>query len=181
MKRLFLMECRKITRSVLYWLYLAALVVTVMQNYETTVENELGQTDNPASVFYIAENGVYAENTDPLGEDTGHRMMMEATKRLMENYRSNSYEYYPFGYVKRKKLSEKEQAAVLSYLKELTGLEESGIIGTEENRDAEDIQISGGGAFILHPGQGGTFGNGQFIAEQEDWEYVEKEQKYRDI
>lgn len=67
MKRLFLMECRKITRSVLYWLYLAALVVTVMQNYETTVENELGQTDNPASVFYIAENGVYAENTDPLG------------------------------------------------------------------------------------------------------------------
>lgn len=173
MKRLFLMECRKITRSVLYWLYLAALVVTVMQNYETTVENELDQTDNPASVFYIAENGVYAENTDPLGEDTGHRMMMEAIKRLMENYRSNSYEYYPFGYVKRKKLSEKEQAAVLSYLKELTGLEESGIIGTEENRDAEDIQISGGGAFILHPGQGGTFGNGQFIAEPEDWEYVE--------
>ncbi|MCI9338211.1 MAG: ABC transporter permease [Lachnospiraceae bacterium] len=173
MKRLFLMECRKITRSVLYWLYLAALVVTVMQNYETTVENELGQTDNPASVFYIAENGVYAENTDPLGEDTEHRMMMEATKRLMENYRSNSYEYYPFGYVKRKKLSEKEQAAVLSYLKELTGLEESGIIGTEENRDAEDIQISGGGAFILHPRQGGTFGNGQFIAEPEDWEYVE--------
>lgn len=173
MKRLFLMECRKITRSVLYWLYLAALVVTVMQNYETTVENELDQTDNPASVFYIAENGVYAENTDPLGEDTEHRMMMEATKRLMENYRSNSYEYYPFGYVKRKKLSEKEQAAVLSYLKELTGLEESGIIGTEENRDAEDIQISGGGAFILHPGQGGTFGNGQFIAEPEDWEYVE--------
>ncbi len=89
MKRLFLMECRKITRSVLYWLYLAALVVTVMQNYETTVENELGQTDNPASVFYIAENGVYAENTDPLGEDTEHRMMMEATKRLMEKDRKS--------------------------------------------------------------------------------------------
>ena len=52
---------------------------------------------------------MYAENTDPLGEDTEHRMMMEATKRLMENYRSNSYEYYPFGYVKRKKLSEKAQ------------------------------------------------------------------------
>lgn len=51
MKRLFLMECRKITRSVLYWLYLAALVVTVMQNYETTVENELGQTDNPLPYF----------------------------------------------------------------------------------------------------------------------------------
>lgn len=173
MKRLFLMECRKTTRSVLYWLYIAALVITVFQNYETTVENELRQTDNPASVFYIAENGVYANNTGKLSEDTEHTMMIEVTKRLIDNYRSNSYEYYPFGYVKRKTLSEKEQAAILLYLKELTGLDEPFIIGTDENRDSEDIQISGGGAFVLNPGQGGTFENGQFIIEPEDWEYVE--------
>ncbi len=173
MKRLFLMECRKTTRSVLYWLYIAALVITVFQNYETTVESELRQTDNPASVFYIAENGVYANNTGKLSEDTEHTMMIEVTKRLIDNYRSNSYEYYPFGYVKRKTLSEKEQAAILLYLKELTGLDEPFIIGTDENRDSEDIQISGGGAFVLNPGQGGTFENGQFIIEPEDWEYVE--------
>ncbi len=173
MKRLFLMECRKITRSVLYWLYIAALVVTVIQNYETTVENELRQTDNPASVFYIAENGAYANNTDKLSEDAEHTMMIEATERLIDNYRSNSYEYYPFGYVKRKTLSEKEQAEILLYLTELTGLDEPSIIGTDENRDPEDIQISGGGAYVLNPGQGGTFENGQFIAEPEDWEYIE--------
>lgn len=173
MKRLFLMECRKITRSVLYWLYIAALVVTVIQNYETTVENELCQTDNPASVFYIAENGAYANNTDKLSEDAEHTMMIEATERLIDNYRSNSYEYYPFGYVKRKTLSEKEQAEILLYLTELTGLDEPSIIGTDENRDPEDIQISGGGAYVLNPGQGGTFENGQFIAEPEDWEYIE--------
>lgn len=173
MKRLFLMECRKITRSVLYWLYLAALVITVIQNYETTVTSELRQTDNPASVFYIAENGAYANNTDQLSEDAEHTMMMEATERLIDNYRSNSYEYYPFGYVKRKTLSEKEQAAILLYLNELTGLDEPSIIGTDENQDSEDIQISGGGAFISKPGQGGTFENGQFITEPEDWEYIE--------
>ena len=148
MKRLFLMECRKITRSVLYWLYIAALVVTVIQNYETTVESELRQTDNPASVFYIAENGAYANNTDKLSENAEHTMMIEATERLIDNYRSNSYEYYPFGYVKRKTLSEKEQAKILLYLKELTGLDEPFIIGTDENRDSEDIQISGGGAYV---------------------------------
>ena len=175
MKCLFLMECRKITRSVLYWLYIAALVATVIQNYETTVESELRQTDNPASAFYIAENGVYADNTDQLSEDAEHTMMMEATERLIDNYRINSYEYYPFGYVKRKTLSEKEQATILLYLKELTGLDEPSIIGTDENRDSEDIQISGGGAYVLNPGQGGTFKNGQFIAEPEDWEYVEND------
>ena len=175
MKRLFLMECRKITRSVLYWLYIAALVVTVIQNYETTVERELRQTDNPASVFYLAENGVYADNTDQVSEDTGNTMMIEATKRLIDNYRSNSYEYYPFGYVKRKTLSEKEQAKILLYLKELTGLDEASINGTDENRDSGDIQISGGGAFVSTPGQGGTFENGQFITEPEDWKYVEND------
>lgn len=173
MNRLFFMECRKVTGSVLYWLYIAALVVTIIQNYETTVESELRQTDNPASVFYIAENGIYADSTDKLSEDTKHTMMIEATKRLIEQYRSNSYEYYPFGYVKRKTLSEKEQAAILLYLKELTGLDEAEIIGATENRDSENIQIFGGGAYVLNPGQGGTFENGQFIAEPKDWEYVE--------
>ena len=173
MNRLFFMECRKVTGSVLYWLYIAALVVTIIQNYETTVESELRQTDNPASVFYIAENGIYADSTDKLSEDTKHTMMIEATKRLIEHYRSNSYEYYPFGYVKRKTLSEKEQAAILLYLKELTGLDEAAIIGATENRDSENIQIFGGGAYVLNPGQGGTFENGQFIAEPKDWEYVE--------
>lgn len=173
MKRLFFMECRKITRSVLYWLYIAALVVTVIQNYESTVESELRQTDNPASVFYIAENGAYANNTDKLSDDAEHTMMIEATERLIDNYRSNSYEYYPFGYVKRKTLSEKEQAEVLLYLKELTGLDEPSIIGTDENRASEDIQISGGGAYVLNPEQGGTFENGKFIVEPENWEYIE--------
>ena len=54
--------------SVLYWLYIAALVVIVIQNYEATVESELRQTDNLASVFYIAENGAYADNTDKLSD-----------------------------------------------------------------------------------------------------------------
>lgn len=173
MKRLFVMECRKIMRSVLYWLYIAALAVTVIQNYETAVKEELRRTDNPASVFYIAENGAYADNTDKLSEDAGHTMMIETTRRLIDSYRNNSYEYYPFGYVKRKTLSEKEQAEILLYLKELTGLDGPSIIGADEKRDSEDMQISGGGAFVLNPGQGGTFKNGQFIAEPGDWEYVE--------
>lgn len=172
MKHLFFMECGKITRSILYWLYLAALVITVIQNYETTVESELHRTDDPASVFYIAENGVYADRAGQWSEDDEQMMMVEVTNRLIENYRSNSYEYYPFGYVKRKTLSRKEQAVILLYLKELTGLEESSMIGTEESRDSEEIPISGD-AYVLHPGQGGTFENGQFIAKPEDWEYVE--------
>ncbi|MDE7245167.1 MAG: hypothetical protein K2O18_14515 [Oscillospiraceae bacterium] len=36
-----------------------------------------------------------------------------------------------------------------------------------------DIPISGPGAFVFEPGQGGTYENGQFIINPEDWQYVE--------
>lgn len=173
MNRLFIMECKKIGKSVLYWLFVIAVSVTSVRNYDTVVNSELRQTDNPASIFYIAEDGVYAENAGISNEDTQRTMMIGATKRLMSSYRSNSYEYYPFGYVKEKTLSEKEQSIVLSYLQELTGFNEKMINGEYENNATEDFQISGGGAFILNPGQGSMNENGQFIAEPDDWEYVE--------
>ncbi len=173
--KLFFMECRKVTRSILYWLYIAVLIITVVQNYDTAVDHELQRHDDPSSVFYMAENGEYADDTDKISEDIGQTMMIGATKRLMDSYRDNSYEYYPFGYVKRKKLTEKEQAEILLYLKELTGLDGASVNGSGESRNLEDIQISGGGAFVLASGQGGTFENGKFVIGSEDWEYIEND------
>lgn len=175
MKELFVIECRKIVRSISYWLYVIALLAAGIQNYDTVVESELSRTTDPASVFYIAENGVYAETPDKRNEDMQHAMMAGATKRLLSNYQNNSYEYYPFGYVKEKSLSEKDQAKILSYLKELTGLKELSANEKEENSSLEELQISGDGAFILNPGQGSTNENGQFIIELGDWEYIENE------
>lgn len=173
MKRLFIIECKKIAKSVLYWLYVAALFVTVIKNYNAAVESELSQTDSPSSVFYTAKNGVYAEETDRLNKETQHAMMTGAAKRLISSYRSNCYEYYPFGYIKEKKLSEQDQAKILLYLKELTGMDETSITGTGGNSDLEDFQISGGGAFTLSPGKGEINENGQFITDPKDWEYTE--------
>lgn len=175
MNCLFIMECKKIGKSVLYWLYVIALFVSTIRNYDSVVESELSQTDNPASVFYTAKDGIYAESADMLNEDTQHAMMIGATKQLLDNYRNNSYEYYPFGYVKEKTFSEEEQSTILSYLQELTGFNESLINGIYENKDAEDFQISGGGAFVLNPGQGSMNENGQFVVEPDDWDYVENE------
>ncbi len=180
MKNLFVMECKKIVRSFLYWLYVIALISASIHNYETVVESELSRTDDPASVFYIAENGVYAETADEQDEDMQRTMMIGATKRLLGNYQDNRYEYYPFGYVKEKTLSEKEQAEILCYLQELTGLNK--LLGEgEESSDLEDLQISGGGAFVLNPGQGSTNHNGQFITEPGDWQYIENESDMEDL
>lgn len=175
---LFGMECKKIAGSILYWVLVLALLAVVLFQYGSAVESELRRTGDPDSVFYIASDGSYAkERNGSSDESVKHAMMVGAANRLISSYRSNRYEYYPFGYVKEKTLSAAEQAAVLKYLTELTGLSEQTLNGiTDRTDDARigDLPISGGGAFILDPGKGSTNENGQFVAEPEDWQFVSK-------
>ncbi len=173
---LFGMECKKIAKSILYWVLVLALLAVNFFQYEPAVESELRRTNDPASVFYITSSGGYADERNGVPDEAmEHAMMIGATNRLIDNYRNNRYEYYPFGYVKVKTMSAQEQAAILQYLMELTGLSEqavNGEAGRADDTDMEDFSISGPGAFVLEPGQGGAYENGQFVIEPDDWNYV---------
>lgn len=176
MMRLFGMECKKIAKSALYWVFVLALLAVSFYQYDPSVESELRRTNDPASVFYTATDGDYAEERSSVPDEAMERtMMIGATKLLMYNYRDNCYQYYPFGYVKEKTMSDKEQAVILQYLMELTGLSEQELAGTKDgagDTNIGDVPISGGGAFVLEPGKGSTNENGQFVAEPDDWQYV---------
>lgn len=176
MMRLFGMECKKIAKSVLYWVLVLALLAVSLYQYDPSVESELHRTNDPASVFYTAPDGDYAEERNSVPDEAmEHTMMIGATKLLMYNYRDNCYQYYPFGYVKEKTMSDKEQAVILQYLMELTGLREQELAGTKDgagDTNIGDVPISGGGAFVLEPGRGSTNGNGQFVIRPDEWQYV---------
>lgn len=175
MKQLFWIECKKIGKSVVFWLYILVLCFAYFYNYGTVVEDEIERSSNPESIFYTAPDGQYAVSQEDISsnESVQDRMMLSATSRLLDCYRRNSYEYYPFGYVKEKVMSDKEQKTILMYLVEITGLDEQTIKGTKENWGEDDIQVSGGGAYVLSPNKGEMNENGQFVAQPEDWEYVE--------
>lgn len=174
MRNLFMMECKKTARGVLYWLYVLALFFAGIRRFDAAVEGELRQKDDPSSVFYTAPDGIYAGDSGRLSDaEMQENMMAGAAARLLDSYRNNAYEYYPFGYVKTKTLSEEGQRIILSYLEELTGMSEEAINGAAGEDSAEDFQISGGGAFIFEPGQGNTNENGQFVIEPGNWQYTE--------
>lgn len=176
MMLLFRMECKKTAKSILYWVLVLALLAVSLYQYDPSVESELRRIDDPASVFYTAPDGDYAEERSSVPDEAmEHTMMIGATKLLMYNYRDNCYQYYPFGYIKEKTMSAREQAVILQYLMELTGLSEQELAGTKDgagDTNIGDVPISGGGAFVLEPGKGTTNGNGQFVAEPDDWQYV---------
>jgi len=179
MMRLFGMECKKIAKSILYWVLVLALLAVSFYQYDPSVESELRRTNDPASVFYTATDGNYAEERDAVPNAAmEHAMMIGATKLLMYNYRDNCYQYYPFGYVKEKTMSAKEQAVILQYLMELTGLSEQELAGAKDgagdtnDTNIGDVPISGGGAFVLEPGKGDINEDGQFIIRPDEWQYV---------
>lgn len=172
--KLFLMECGKTARGILYWLFVLVLFFAGVRPLDETVESELRQKDDPSSVFYTAADGVYARDSGGLTDrEIQENMMAGAVARLLESYQKNAYEYYPFGYVKTKTLSEEGQRVILSYLEELTGMGEEAINGAAEESGEEEFRISGGGAYVLEPGQGSMAENGQYVIEPGDWKYTE--------
>ncbi|GFI23911.1 hypothetical protein IMSAGC011_02701 [Lachnospiraceae bacterium] len=178
MKQLFFIECKKILKSIVFWIFALILFVTFFMHYGNMAKDEIMQAHNPSSLFYSDPNNEYTPEQRGLSNANEQEMMMLlATKKLLFCYTENLYEYYPFGYVKEKIMSDREQYIVLQYLEELTGLDEQAINGVgsiSASENSEEIEISGGGAFILEPGKGSTNNGGQFIIEPEDWEYIEK-------
>lgn len=174
MRDLFLMECKKTASGVLYWLYVLALFFVSIRRFDAAVEDELRGRDDPSSVFYTAPDGIYAGDSERLSDvEMQENMMAGAAARLLDSYRNNAYEYYPFGYVKTNAMSKEGQRIILSYLEELTGMSEEAINGTAEEDGTEDFQISGGGAWVFEPGQGSMNENGQYVIEPGDWKYAE--------
>ena len=83
--------------------------IRVLHDGVPAVKSELQRTNDPAPVFYTTSSGNYAEERNAVPDAAmEHAMMIGATNRLVNNYRSNHYEYYPFGYVKGKTMSAKE-------------------------------------------------------------------------
>ena len=187
MGQLFMLECKKTVTGIIYWLFVAALTFVFWLNYGNVDSEEINNAASPSSIFYCAQDGQYASE-----ENSGqNQMMLAVTKRLLHCYRDNSYEYYPFGYIKEKVFSETEQNKVLQYLQEITGMErtvieedirekiseepgDSGAATDSENSISSfEIEISGPEAYVAKPGAGSMTETGKYVFQPGDWECIE--------
>ena len=201
MIQLFMLECKKIVTSVIYWLFVISIAIVFWFNYGNVDKEEISDADSPSSIFYCARDDQYAKEKDDLSEESGqNRMMLGLTRRLLTCYRNNSYEYYPFGYIKEKVFSKSEQNIVLGYLQEITGLDKASILkntgevilkeskeseksetlndsvrskNVKESPDVSGIDISGKGAYVAEPGTGNMNEAGKYEFQPNEWEYVE--------
>lgn len=112
-------ECTQIAKSMLYYLFIACLVL-----------------------FYLTQMGEYKGVTKPqpgasnYGStySTDERLMMEmTTKGLLYEFFNNQYKTYPFGFIKNVVLNEKKQELVGGVIEHITGYELSDLKMKWEN------------------------------------------------
>lgn len=193
--KLFFLECKRIGKNVTWWLFVAAITVVFLMNYGNVDREEISNASDTSSVFYNARDGLYASGQNIMADkNKQNQMMLALTRKLLHCYRNNSYEYYPFDYIKEKSFSKSEQAKVSGYLQEITGMDEAALlketgdvapkepektdIPTEESdsdnsSNSFEIDISGKGAYVAEPGTGNMNEAGQYEFQPGDWEYVE--------
>lgn len=129
--KLYLKECKKITASIIFYLFIAILIFSWFQNFRGVTQTEINWANGiePADIgFERPLLSKPSEKDDYFGskvsEDNPEAIMTGVTRALLSEYEANSYATYPLGYYKAITLSGDEQKQVLGILCEITGLTE---------------------------------------------------------
>lgn len=161
---LFIKEFKKICFSLVYVLFLGLLLFNWHDNFYGVTEQEIKSANsNQASVYTAIMGGSVLEKPKENAESYGskykedpEKIMCGGTDNLIMEYHANSYATYPYSYYKKVVLSNKEQAQILSIIKEITGLSEEQI----DNLPDDYFPVVNGN--IFHSGAAGEESNGKF-------------------
>lgn len=138
--KLYIRECRRIATSIIYYLFIAILVFSWLQNFRGVTKTEIDWANGikPANIGF--ERALLSEpsTTDDYfgsktSEDNPEAIMTGVTRALLAEYESNSYATYPIGYYKAITLSGDEQSRVLEIICEITGLTEEQLEGLPDD------------------------------------------------
>lgn len=129
--KLYLKECKKITASIIFYLFIAILIFSWFQNFRGVTQTEINWANGIEPTDIGFERPLLSkpsEKDDYFGskvsEDNPEAIMTGVTRALLSEYEANSYATYPLGYYKAITLSGDEQKQVLGILCEITGLTE---------------------------------------------------------
>ena len=118
--KLYLKECKKITASIIFYLFIAILIFSWFQNFRGVTQTEINWANGipPADIgFERPLLSKPSEKDDYFGskvsEDNPEAIMTGVTRALLSEYEANSYATYPLGYYKAITLSGDEQKQVL--------------------------------------------------------------------
>ncbi len=123
--RLLLKECRKLSKSILFWGFVLILIINWKTQFQGVTRQEIGSSSREGSFLHQPREGesYYGEKPADLETDkkAQEKVMAGAVQTMVREYESNLYACYPLGYYKEKSLGSGEQEKVAGYIREITG------------------------------------------------------------
>lgn len=105
---LFLKECKQIAKSITYYIFVACMVIFIV--------SQMGEFAGVNAPIKGLDNYGYTYSEDE------NQVMEMSLKGLINEYFTNSYTAYPYGFYKKVILSEKKQRQIGGILEEVTGI-----------------------------------------------------------
>ena len=112
---LFFKECKKVARSLSFWIYCIILALMFFTNYYSD------------SKYYEGPPSAYEQDYGTKVVEDPELIMDGAINALMGEFASNRYICYPVGFYKAVSLDESDREMVEKYIQELTGTNHEGI------------------------------------------------------
>ena len=112
---LFFKECKKVARSLSFWIYCIILALMFFTNYYSD------------SKYYEGPPSAYEQDYGTKVVEDPDLIMDGAINALMGEFASNRYVCYPFGYYKAVSLKDNDRNEVEKLIQELTGTDHEGI------------------------------------------------------
>ncbi|MGB4091941.1 MAG: ABC transporter permease [Ruminococcus flavefaciens] len=112
---LFFKECKKVARSLSFWIYCIILALMFFTNYYSD------------SKYYEGPPSTYEQDYGTKAVEDPDLIMDGAINALMGEFASNRYICYPVGFYKAVSLDESDREMVEKYIQELTGTNHEGI------------------------------------------------------
>ena len=112
---LFFKECKKVARSLSFWIYCIILALMFFTNYYSD------------SKYYEGPPSAYEQDYGTKAVEDPELIMDGAINALMGEFASNRYICYPVGFYKAVSLDESDREMVEKYIQELTGTNHEGI------------------------------------------------------
>ena len=120
---LFVKECKKVLKSLVFWIYCLLAILMFLTNYFSDC---LAEEFPPQPGLYAGEYG-FKPSTD-------RDVIIESSiNSLLNDYISNNYICYPFGFYKAVHLKEKDKKKIENYITEITNFDSKKIEEIQKN------------------------------------------------
>ncbi len=147
MMKLYIKECRRMAASIVYFLFVAILVLSWFQSFRGVTMTEINRAngsgqnnglDRPLLAQPFKTDEFYGTKI----EEDPEKIMCGMVDTLLREYRNNSYTTYPLGYYKSVSLDDNEQNRILEILCEITGLTENQLNNLPEDFSLQSMAQS---------------------------------------